>query len=218
MNLVFLGPPGSGKGTQARLLQEREGIPRISTGDILRAAVAAGTPLGRQAAGYLARGELVPDDIMIAVVEDRLRQPDTRRGFVLDGFPRTRAQADALDRILAAQGRRLDAVVYFQVSDTTVVRRLAGRRVCRAAGHIYHVEFHPPRVPGRCDLDGSPLDQREDDREETVRRRLEVYRRETEPLAEYYRSRGIFTVVDEGDVETVYRRVVEVARARTHTG
>ncbi len=214
MNLVFLGPPGAGKGTQARLLQEREGVPRISTGDILRAAVADGTPLGRQAAAYLERGDLVPDDVMIAVVEDRLRQPDTRRGFVLDGFPRTRAQAEALDRILAAQGRGLDAVVYFQVSDATVVRRLVGRRVCRAAGHIYHVEFSPPRVPGRCDLDGSPLEQREDDREETVRHRLEVYRRDTEPLVEYYRSRGIFETVQDGDVETVYRRVVEIARAR----
>ncbi|MDQ7820848.1 MAG: adenylate kinase [Armatimonadota bacterium] len=215
MNLVFLGPPGAGKGTQARLLQEREGIPRISTGDILRAAVAGGTPLGREAAAYLERGDLVPDHIMIAVVAERLRHPDARRGFVLDGFPRTRAQAEALDRLLEAQGRRLDAVVYFQVSDATVLRRLVGRRVCRAAGHIYHVEFHPPRVPGRCDLDGSPLEQREDDREETVRRRLEVYRQQTEPLVAYYRSRSIFETVEDGDVETVHRRVMEIVRARS---
>ncbi|MDR7588316.1 MAG: adenylate kinase [Armatimonadota bacterium] len=215
MNLVFLGPPGAGKGTQARLLQEREGIPRISTGDILRAAVAEGTPLGREAAAYLERGDLVPDHIMIAVVAERLRHPDARRGFVLDGFPRTRAQAEALDRLLEAQGRRLDAVVYFQVSDATVLRRLVGRRVCRAAGHIYHVEFHPPRVPGRCDLDGSPLEQREDDREETVRRRLEVYRQQTEPLVAYYRSRSIFETVEDGDVETVHRRVMEIVRARS---
>lgn len=214
MNLLFLGPPGAGKGTQARLLQEREGIPQISTGDMLRAAMAARTPLGRQAKLYIDRGELVPDDIMIRIVEDRLNQPDARRGFVLDGFPRTLPQAKALDQLLQASGRQIDAVVYFDVSDKTIIRRLTGRRVCRKAAHIYHVAFSPPKLEGRCDIDGSELYLREDDKEETVWRRLEVYYRETEPVVDFYRTRGVCARIGDADIETVYRRLVEIVKAR----
>jgi adenylate kinase len=215
VNLVFLGPLGAGKGTQAQLLQEREGIPQISTGDMLRKATADGTELGRKAKTYVDRGELVPDDVMIELIEERLRQPDTRRGFVLDGFPRTLGQAQALDRLLRDAGRSLDAVVYFRVSDETIIRRLSGRRVCRKAAHIFHLDSHPPRIPGRCDFDGSELFQREDDKEQTVRHRLEVYHRQTEPLVEFYRSRGILETIDaEADIDVVYERLREILSAR----
>jgi adenylate kinase len=214
VNLIFFGPPGAGKGTQAQLLQQREGIPQISTGDMLREAIRAQTPLGRRAQQYVDAGELVPDDVMIEIVEDRLNQPDARRGFALDGFPRTVGQALALDRALEASARRIDVAVYFVVSDEVIVHRLAGRRVCRQAGHIYHIEAHPPKVAGRCDIEGSPLYQREDDREETVRRRLEVYHRETEPLADFYRRRGVFQPLRDGDIETVYQNLIAIVRVR----
>ncbi|TMI76281.1 MAG: adenylate kinase [Bacillati bacterium ANGP1] len=214
MNLIFLGPPGAGKGTQAQLLQQREGIPQVSTGDILRAAMAAKTPLGQEAALYVDRGELVPDDVMIGIINDRLNQHDAQRGFVLDGFPRTLGQARALDRVLGATGRRIDLVLYFDVADDVIIRRLTGRRVCRSAAHIYHVESSPPRMLGRCDIDGSELFQREDDREETVRRRLEVYHRETEPLVDFYRRRGLFEPVRNGDIESVYRQLAEIIKTR----
>ena len=214
MNLIFFGPPGAGKGTQAQLLQQREGIPQISTGDMLRAAIRARTPLGRRAQKFVDAGELVPDDVMIGIVQERLTQPDARRGFVLDGFPRTVTQAQALDRVLEASGRKIDVAVYFDLSDEVIVRRLAGRQVCKQ-GHIYHVEASPPKVPGRCDIDGSPLFQRDDDREQTVRRRLEVYHRETEPLTDLYRRRGIFHPLRDGDIETVYRNLVTIVKAKT---
>ena len=217
MNVIFLGPNGAGKGTQAKLLQEREGLPQVSTGDILRRAMAdPDSPLGTTARRFINRGELVPDDVMIEIIEARLREPDTTRGFVLDGFPRTIAQARALDDLLQAAGHAVDAVVYFEARPDTIVRRLSGRRLCRAAGHIYHVEFQPPVVEGRCDIDGSELYQREDDREETVRHRLSVYRRQTEPLVDYYRGRGILETIDaEADVEEVYRALTEILAART---
>jgi len=215
VNLIFLGAPGAGKGTQARLLQEREGILQLSTGDMLRAAIADGSPLGAQASAYVERGALVPDDIMIALIERRLTRPDARRGFVLDGFPRTLPQAEALDGMLERAGWRLDAVLYFDLDDETILRRLTGRRVCRQAGHIYHLEYNPPRQPGRCDLDGSELIQRADDQPETVRRRLEVYHRETEPVVEFYRRRGVFATIEaEGGIEDVYQRVLGTIRAR----
>lgn len=217
MDLIFLGPSGAGKGTQARLLEEREGIPQISTGDMLRAAIAAETPLGRLARVYVDRGELVPDDVMITLVEERLTQPDAQRGFVLDGFPRTLVQAEALERALQRRGREIDAVIYFIVPDEVVVRRLAGRRVCRKAGHIYHVENHPPKVPGRCDIDGSEVYQREDDTPETVRRRLEVYRRQTEPLVEFYRRQGVLETIQQDEIEDVYRRLMVILKARAES-
>src|SRR2546427_11004854 len=148
MNLIFLGPPGAGKGTQAELLQQREGIPQVSTGDILRAAMSAKTPLGQEAALYVDRGELVPDDVMIGIINDRLNQPDAQRGFVLDGFPRTLGQARALDRVLEATGRHIDLVLYFDVADDVIIRRLTGRRGSRPASHIYYAAPSPPPLPG----------------------------------------------------------------------
>ena len=215
MDLIFLGPPGAGKGTQARLLQQREGIPQISTGDILRAAMAAETELGRRAKAFVELGALVPDDVMIAIVAERLGQPDARRGFALDGFPRTLPQAEALDTVLAAAARALDAVLYFEIGDEAIVQRLAGRWVCAQAGHIYHLKFSPPQAPGRCDIEGSELVQRADDRPETVRHRLEVYHRETRPVVEFYRRRGLFDVIDaSGEIEGVYRAVRRAIEAR----
>lgn len=218
MNLVFLGPLGAGKGTQAQMLREREGIPQISTGDMLRQAMVEEKELGRKAKTFVDRGELVPDDVMIGLMEERLRQPDTRRGFVLDGFPRTLAQAHALDRLLRVEGRTLDAVVYFRVSDETIISRLSGRRVCRKAAHIFHLDSHPPRVSGRCDVDGSELFQREDDKEDTVRHRLEVYHQQTEPLVEFYRSRGILEAIDaEADIDVVHERLRRILSERVET-
>jgi adenylate kinase len=218
VDLIFLGPPGAGKGTQARLLQQREGIPQISTGDILRVAMGAQTELGKRAKAFVDRGALVPDDVMIAIVADRLGQPDARQGFVLDGFPRTLPQAEALDTVLAAASRRVDAVLYFEMADEPIVQRLAGRRVCAKAGHIYHLTYSPPKTPGRCDLDGSELIQRADDRSETVRHRLEVYHRETRPVVDFYRRRGLFDEVDaSGEIEDVYRAVWQAITARARS-
>jgi len=215
VNLVFLGPPGAGKGTQARLLAQRAGIPHISTGDMLRAAIAGGNPQGLEADRYMQAGELVPDAIMIGIIASRLQEPDATPGFILDGFPRTLAQAEGLEALLARLDRRLDRVIYFEVSEDTVVRRLGGRRVCRAAGHIYHVVSHPPAVAGVCDIDGSPLYMRDDDRPETVRRRLLVYKEQTAPLLAFYQARGLFVAVDaEGDVERVAHRLAEVLAPR----
>ncbi|MDR7556806.1 MAG: adenylate kinase [Armatimonadota bacterium] len=215
MRLIFLGPPGAGKGTQARLLHEREGWPQISTGDMLRAAIAAGSALGREAAQYVQRGELVPDAVMIGLVAERLQQPDAAAGFVLDGFPRTLAQAEALEAVLTGLGRTLDRAVYFRASEETLIRRLSGRRVCQAAGHIYNVYSSPPRVPGRCDVDGSVLLQREDDAPATVRRRLEVYREQTEPLLAFYRARGLYAeLAADDDIETTYRRLLALLGLR----
>jgi len=214
MNLIFFGPPGGGKGTQARLLAARRGFPQISTGDILRDAVAAGTALGHEARRFMDAGDLVPDPVMIELVTERLARPDAREGFVLDGFPRTLPQAEALEQLLAAMVRRIDRAVEFRVDDATVVRRLSGRRVCRTAGHIYHVEFAPPKREGICDLDGSLLRQRDDDRPEVIRRRMEVYRREIPPVLDFYRARGVLMALEAaGDEEAVYARLAEALAA-----
>jgi adenylate kinase len=206
VNLLFLGPPGAGKGTQSRLLAACLKIPQISTGDMLRAVIASGSALGHEAQRLLSKGDLVPDDVMIGIVGERLRQPDAAAGFILDGFPRTLAQAEGLEAVLTKLGRQLDRVIYFDVSEEKVVRRLSGRRVCRAAGHIYHVISRPPETEGVCDIDGSPLYMRDDDQPDTVRRRLHVYREQTEPLLAFYRDRGVFVEIDAGnDVERVGR-------------
>ena len=190
LNLIMLGPPGAGKGTQAERLQEDFPLAYIATGDMLRAAVAEETELGEEAKAYMDRGELVPDDVIIRVILDRLAEPDTSDGFLLDGFPRTAGQAEALDEALGKVDRRLTAALLIDVPPDDIVRRLSGRRVC-PNGHTYHVEFNPPKNDGVCDVDGEPLTQRDDDREETVRKRLEVYREQTEPLVEYYDERDI---------------------------
>jgi adenylate kinase len=209
MRVVLLGPPGAGKGTQARQLATRWGVPQVATGDMLRAAVAAGTPLGREARRYMDAGDLVPDSVIIGLIAERLAQPDAAKGFVLDGFPRTVAQAEALDRLLAEHGVGLDRVVFFRIGDEELVRRLSGRRVCRGCGRNYHVVSSPPRVAGRCDVCGDVLYQRSDDDEEKVRHRLAVYARDTRPLIEFYRRQGLLeTIPAEGSVEDVLAAVV----------
>jgi adenylate kinase len=185
-NLILLGPPGAGKGTQAERLQADFALAHISTGDMLRAQVAQGSDLGKEAERYMKAGELVPDDVILGMIGQRISEQDAREGFLLDGFPRNTVQADALGKTLADSGRRLTAVVLIDVPDDEVVRRLAGRRVCAKSGHVYHVEFDPPKREGICDQDGSRLIQRDDDQEETIRRRLEVYARQTAPLIDYY--------------------------------
>ncbi len=215
MRLIFLGPPGAGKGTQARELAGEWGVPQVATGDMLREAVAAGTALGREARTYMDRGALVPDDVIVGLIRERLSQPDAKRGFILDGFPRTIPQAQALDRLLADLEQRLDRVIYFQVSDDELLRRLTGRRSCPRCQSTYHLIFNPPQRPGVCDRCGTALVEREDDREETVRHRLRVYRDQTAPLLDYYRSRGLLaTVPGEGAIEAIraaIRRAAEVA-------
>jgi len=204
VRITFLGPPGAGKGTQARDLAQEWGVLHLATGDMLREAVAAGSPLGREAKRYMDQGALVPDDVIIRMMAERLSVADAGRGFILDGFPRTTAQAEALSRLLKDLGQSLDTVVYFDVSEPELLRRLTGRRVCRACGHSYHLTFNPPKRAGVCDACGGELYQRDDDGEATVRNRLEVYRRQTAPLLDYYRQRNILTTVSgEGPVATI---------------
>ncbi len=197
LNLILLGPPGAGKGTQAERLREDFGVPHISTGDMLRAQVAAGTELGLEAKKYMDAGELVPDEVIVGMIVDRVSDSDAGDGFLLDGFPRNEAQAQALAQALGSLDRRLTAVLAIEVPDDEVVRRLAGRRVCvKNPGHIYHVDFDPPKHEGICDQDGSRLIQREDDREETIRKRLEVYHAQTAPLIDYYDRAGLLRRFD----------------------
>lgn len=214
MNLIFFGPPGGGKGTQARLLAARRRFPQISSGDILREAVAAGTGLGREARRYMDSGDLVPDAVMIGLIQERLDRPDAREGFILDGFPRTLPQAEALETMLAAKERRIDRAVEFVVDGETLIRRLSGRRVCLAAGHIYHLEYAPPRQDGICDVDGSPLRQRDDDRPGVIRRRMEVYRREIPPVLAFYRERGLLVALDASGNEAATTARLEEVLAR----
>lgn len=189
--LVFLGPPGAGKGTQAVLLAREQKLAHLSTGDMLRAAVAAQTPLGQEADGYIRAGRLVPDELVLRILKDRLRQPDAASGFVLDGFPRNRSQAEALERISS-----VDAVVSFEIPNEILVQRLSARRICPKCQSVYNVESRPPRIPGRCDLDGSELVQRPDDLPEAVATRLDVYAKATAPLLDYYRERSLLRPVN----------------------
>ncbi len=213
MNVILLGAPGAGKGTQAEKMIETWGIPHISTGDILRKAVAAGTPLGLQAKRYMDAGDLVPDFVVIGLVKSRLSEPDAAGGFILDGFPRTDAQAEALDRALTELGRKLDAVISIDVARDVIVKRLTSRRTCTACGKIYSLIADPPADPSKCDACGGDLYLRDDDTVETVTNRLSVYDRSTAPLVDYYRSKGLLKEID-GDrpVDQVFadvRRVVE---------
>jgi adenylate kinase len=202
--VAFLGPPGAGKGTQARDLAQEWRVPHLATGDMLREAVAAGTPLGREAKGYMDQGALVPDDVIIRMMGERLGKADAGRGFILDGFPRTIAQAEALAKLLKDLGQSLDTVVYFDVSEPELLRRLTGRRVCRTCGHSYHMTSNPPKRAGVCDDCGGELYQRDDDAETTVRKRLDVYQRQTAPLLDYYRQRSLLaTVSGEGPLATI---------------
>lgn len=196
MKMILLGPPGSGKGTQAKMLCERLGVPQISTGDMLRAAVQEGTPMGLRAKAEMEAGALVPDEVVVGIVKERLAKPDCDKGFILDGFPRTLPQADALKQTLADLEKELDAVVSLEVDEDAVVGRIAGRRTCRDCGKMYHVEFDAPAVADKCDKCGGELYQRDDDQEATIRKRLEVYARQTEPLIAYYRRDGLVKNVD----------------------
>jgi adenylate kinase len=196
MRFVFLGLPGAGKGTQARVLSERLGIPQISTGDTLREAVQEGTPLGIQARIYMDRGEYVPDAVMVRMVDERLREPDASKGFILDGFPRTVPQARALDEVLTAAGTPLDAVVQFLITDDTAIRRITGRYTCPSCKRTYHQEWRPPADDTLCDVDGTLLEKRNDEDSLTVKRRLAVYRDQTQPLEAFYAERDLLRAVD----------------------
>jgi len=196
LNLILLGPPGAGKGTQADRLVEDFDLPYYATGDILRRAVKEGTELGSEARQYMERGDLVPDEVICGVIVERIDSPEALDGFLLDGFPRTLPQAEALEQSLDPLGRRLTAVLSIDVDDDEVIRRLSGRRVCERNGHPYHVELDPPKNPGFCDQDGSPLIQRDDDREETIKHRLEVFHDQTEQLADLYESEGLLRRFD----------------------
>ncbi len=201
--IVFLGPPGAGKGTQAATLARALGVPHLSTGDLLRGAVAAATPLGREADGYMRAGRLVPDDLVLRILGERLDAPDARSGFILDGFPRNLAQAEILERRVV-----LDHVVSFEIPPAELVRRLSARRICPTCQAVYNLDSKPPRVPGRCDRDGSELLQRPDDRPEAVEVRLRVYAEQTAPLLDFYRRRGLLRPLDaSGAPEAVAERL-----------
>lgn len=211
MRVVLFGPPGAGKGTQATVLKDELGIPHISTGDMLREAVRAGTELGREAQSYMERGALVPDELILRMMEERLRQPDTARGYILDGFPRTVAQAEALDAMLNRLGMQIDAVIDLQVPEEELVRRLSGRLVCPSCQAIYQTQTRPPKVEGKCDQCGGDLIVRPDDRPEAVRNRLVVYRKQTAPLIAYYQHKKLLHSVD-GTIgpETVCRQIIDI--------
>jgi adenylate kinase len=211
VRVIFLGPPGAGKGTQARQFSEAWRAIHVATGDMLREAAAQGTPLGREAKRHMDTGGLVPDEVVIGLVAERLAQPDAGNGFVLDGFPRTAAQAEALDRMLDGRGLALDRVIFLDVPRAELLRRLTGRRICRNCGATYHLVSAPPRRPGRCDVCGGELYQRDDDAEVAVAWRLDVYESQTAPLLAYYRSRGqLASVRGEGSVDEV---AAEIKRA-----
>jgi adenylate kinase len=196
MKLILLGPPGAGKGTQAKMLTERFSIPQISTGDILRAAVKEGTPMGLKAKEYMDAGGLVPDEVVVGIVRDRLLAADCDNGFILDGFPRTVAQADALQASLAEMDKALDRVISLEVDAEALVERLTGRRTCKECGRGYHIKFDPPREENICDACGGSLIQRDDDQEETIRKRLQVYADQTSPLISYYRDADVLIELD----------------------
>ncbi len=213
MYLVLLGPPGSGKGTQAELLHEKLKLPHVASGDLFRENLRNETELGLLAKKYMDKGQLVPDDVTIAMVRERLQQPDCAQGVILDGFPRTLAQAESLDEMLAGMGRRLNGVLYLAVPDEELVRRLSGRWICSQCQTPYHTLFNPPAEEGICDLCGGELYQRDDDKPETVRARLKVYHRQTAPLIDYYRRAGLLVEVDGAkDIESVNAALLDAIR------
>lgn len=196
MNLILFGPPGAGKGTQAKKMVDLYGIPQISTGDILRANVREGTELGLAAKAYMDKGELVPDEVLIGIIKNRLKEPDCEKGFILDGYPRTRPQADALTILLDEINKPIDVVLNLEVPDDELVERISGRLMCSKCGASYHRTFNPPKKEGVCDICGGELFQRDDDREEAVMNRLDVYKKQTQPLIDYYTKKGILVTLD----------------------
>lgn len=214
MRIILLGPPGAGKGTQASMLVKEFGVPHISTGDIFRAAIKEGTELGLKAKSFMDQGQLVPDEVVIGIVRERLTQKDCQDGFILDGFPRTVPQADALQDALKNLGMVLNAVVNLEVSEEELVTRLSGRRVCKNCGATYHIKFSPAKNPGICDVCGGELYQRDDDKEETIRKRLEVYSNQTSPLIEYYQGTGLLKTIkgDGKEIEEIFKAVVVVLK------
>jgi adenylate kinase len=210
MRIVLLGAPGAGKGTQAKKLIEKYGMPQISTGDLLRAAVAAGTPLGKEAKSYMDKGELVPDSVVLGMVQERLQKDDCKKGYILDGFPRNTAQAEALDKMLASLNMSLSGALSVDVPFEDLMKRLTGRRTCKACGQMYNVYFGPPKKEGTCDKCGGELFQRDDDKEATIKKRLEVYTAQTEPLIGYYKNKGIVkSVAGTGSIDEIFKKVCE---------
>jgi adenylate kinase len=219
MRTVLVGPPGAGKGTQAKYIAEKFDISQISTGDIFRKHVTAQTELGKRAKKFMDAGDLVPDEVTIAMVRERLAEPDTAAGFLLDGFPRTVPQAEALRAILDELDQPLSSVLELTVDDEEVVGRLSGRRTCRSCGHVWHVDFDPPAVPGICDDCGGELFQRDDDQPETIRRRLEVYAEQTAPLVQFYAASGLLvSVAASGPVEDITERAIVALRSKQPAG
>jgi adenylate kinase len=218
--LLLLGGPGAGKGTQAQKLVERFGLPHIASGDLFRDNLKRATSLGQMAKQFMDRGELVPDDVTIAMIRERLKQPDAAGGAILDGFPRTVPQAEALGKLLSEFGGQVDAVLYIDVDPELLLRRLAGRWTCRGPQqHVYHLEFNPPKTPGVCDIDGTPLFQRADDTAEVQARRIKVFSEQTAPLIDYYRQRGVLTAIDGGQpIEKVTADLIAAAAERVGHG
>ncbi len=210
MDLILLGPPGSGKGTQAKKMVDRYHLPQISTGDILRAALKEKTPLGLEAKQYMDQGKLVPDEVVVGIVRDRLKASDCQGGFILDGFPRTVPQAEALETTLKAMNRGIGHVISIEVANAELLKRLGGRRTCRNCGAMYHLVFDPPKKKAVCDTCGGELYQRADDQEKTIRERLKVYDKQTAPLIQYYRGKGLLRAIDGvGGVEEIFQRIVK---------
>ena len=215
MNLILLGPPGAGKGTQAQMIVDRYHLPQISTGDILRAAVKKGTSLGKQAKTFMDRGQLVPDEVVIGIIDERLRASDCKTGFILDGFPRTTPQAEALQAILTKIGKSVDHVINIEVDHKELVRRLTGRRTCKNCGGMFHILFHPPQKEGVCDRCGGTLYQREDDREETIRTRLKEYQKQTAPLIQYYQNKKLLrSIPGAGGQNQIFEQILRVMDAK----
>ncbi|MGD8796743.1 MAG: adenylate kinase, partial [Thiohalophilus sp.] len=211
MRIVLIGAPGGGKGTQAKLLVEKYGIPQISTGDLLREAVSKGTPLGMQAKAAMDAGQLVSDDIVLGMIRERLSRPDTSKGFILDGFPRNIPQAESLDKLLNDMGKPLQVSLMIDVDMSVLLKRLTGRRTCSSCGQMYNVYFSPPRIEGVCDKCGGTLTQRDDDNEDTIRKRLDVYQQQTAPLVDYYRRQGkLRTVQGVGEISDIFAAVERI--------
>ncbi|MBE0427136.1 MAG: adenylate kinase [Nitrospirae bacterium] len=215
MRLVLLGAPGGGKGTQAKKLIEKYGIPQISTGDILRASVAAGTPLGKEAKSYMDKGELVPDSVVIGLVKERVAQDDCKKGYILDGFPRNIAQAEVLDKVLAEMGSPLSTALLIDVDKDVLMKRLTGRRTCKNCQQMYNVYFSAPKKDGVCDKCGGELFQRDDDKEETIKKRLDVYDAQTAPLMDYYKKKGILkSVKGTGSIDEIFNQVCNIVEGK----